>query len=126
MGTIFSVPIYRSPNLLFDLARLKCEWNIELAATVLDADAESLAVAAGRGERLGILFGSEPCGLDRETVDACDQKGNHSDEACATDSLYHLLRWRRESSCTTSHAGVTTDLFHERIKTDHESVLESR
>jgi tRNA G18 (ribose-2'-O)-methylase SpoU len=73
MGTIFSLPIYRSPNLLFDLARLKNEWNVELAATVLDQDAESLSDAR-RGERLGILFGSEPCGLDRETVSACDRR----------------------------------------------------
>lgn len=73
MGTIFSLPIYRARNLLADLVRLRNEWGVELAATVLDKDAEPLANAR-RGERLGLLLGSEPCGLDGETMAACGRK----------------------------------------------------
>ncbi len=73
MGTIFSLPIYRSPNLLADLGRLRDEWHVELAATVLDATAEPLA-AARRGGRLGVLFGSEPHGLDEAAIGMCARK----------------------------------------------------
>ena len=73
MGTIFSLPIYRSPNLLHDLRRLKNEWGFELAATVLDETAEPLA-AAKRAERLGLLLGNEPQGLDEQTASVCDRR----------------------------------------------------
>ena len=73
MGTIFSLPIYRSPNLLHDLSRLKKEWGVELAATVLDAHAEPLEHAR-RPDRFGLLFGSEPHGLDEMSISLCDRR----------------------------------------------------
>ena len=73
MGTIFSLPIYKSPNLAEDLRRLRTEWGIELAATVLSADAQPLAEAR-RPQRLGLLFGSEPHGLDRDSIALCEQR----------------------------------------------------
>ncbi|HWE01576.1 MAG TPA: RNA methyltransferase [Tepidisphaeraceae bacterium] len=73
MGTIFSLPIYRSPELLHDLRRLKNEWNFELAATVLDENAEPLADAK-RAARFGLLLGSEPHGLDGNTASLCDRR----------------------------------------------------
>jgi tRNA G18 (ribose-2'-O)-methylase SpoU len=73
MGTIFSLPIYRSPDLAKDLSRLKQEWGVELAATVLDAEAESLETSR-RGERFALLFGSEPHGLDPQSAGACDRR----------------------------------------------------
>jgi tRNA G18 (ribose-2'-O)-methylase SpoU len=71
MGTIFSVPLVRSQNLLEDMARLRQAWGFELVATVLDEDAEPLA-RASRRPRLGILFGNEAQGLSAEYVRACD------------------------------------------------------
>jgi tRNA G18 (ribose-2'-O)-methylase SpoU len=73
MGTVFQLPIYQSRELLHDLARLKSEWGVELAATVLDEDAEPLSQAK-RGGRLAILFGGESQGLDDATVRACDRR----------------------------------------------------
>lgn len=73
MGTIFRLPIYRSPDLLHDLVRLKREWNVDLAATVLEEGAQPLA-SAPRRERQGILFGSEPHGLDAATIALCDRR----------------------------------------------------
>src|SRR4051812_7721796 len=45
MGTIFTLPLVHSDDLLRDLRRLKDEWGVQLAATVLDDDAEPLAGA---------------------------------------------------------------------------------
>jgi tRNA G18 (ribose-2'-O)-methylase SpoU len=73
MGTVFQLPIYQSQELSQDLARLKGEWGVELVATVLEEDAESLSKAK-RGERLAILFGGESQGLDDATVRACDRR----------------------------------------------------
>lgn len=42
MGSTFSLPILESRDLFGDLERLKREWHFELAATVLDSDAEQL------------------------------------------------------------------------------------
>src|SRR5262249_33664923 len=73
MGTFFSRPIYQSRDLLRDLVRLREEWGIELAATVLDENAEPLANAMRPG-RFALLFGSEPHGLDAGAISACRRK----------------------------------------------------
>jgi tRNA G18 (ribose-2'-O)-methylase SpoU len=73
MGTIFSIPLVRSDNLLRDLRRLKESWGFEMVATVLDERAEPLSKAS-RIERVGILFGNEAQGLDRQTLDLCDRQ----------------------------------------------------
>ena len=73
MGTIFRLPLLQSDDLLRDMARLKREWGVQLAATVLDDLAEPLA-HADRPPRFGILFGSEPQGLGPEYIAACDRK----------------------------------------------------
>lgn len=73
MGTVFSLPIVHTDDLLRDLARLRREWGVELAATVLDADAEPLARAT-RPPRFGLLFGGEAQGLSGEHVSACDRR----------------------------------------------------
>jgi tRNA G18 (ribose-2'-O)-methylase SpoU len=70
MGAVFGVPIYRSASLLSDLGRLRADHGIELAATVLDEDAQPLATVR-RAARFGLLFGNEAQGLDRRLVDAC-------------------------------------------------------
>src|SRR5438045_6257352 len=58
MGTIFTLPLVQSDNLLHDLRRLRREWGIELIATVLDASAEPLENAK-RKPRMALLFGGE-------------------------------------------------------------------
>lgn len=73
MGTVFSLPMVHTDDLLRDLARLRGEWGVELAATLLDADAEPLARAT-RPPRFGLLFGGEAQGLSREYVAACDRR----------------------------------------------------
>jgi len=73
MGTVFRLPIVRSDSLLNDLRRLRQDWAVELAATVLGPSAESL-VDAGRSARLGILFGNEAQGLGEGYVAACDRR----------------------------------------------------
>jgi len=73
MGTIFSLPLVQSDDLLRDLRRLREEWGFELVATVLDETAEPLALAK-RGKKLGILFGNEAQGLGPQWVNACDRR----------------------------------------------------
>ena len=73
MGTIFSMPLVRSDDLLRDLAELRRGWGVQLLATVLDDDAESLA-AAPRPDRIALLFGNEAQGLDAAHVAACDRR----------------------------------------------------
>jgi tRNA G18 (ribose-2'-O)-methylase SpoU len=73
MGTIFSLPIAQSENLLHDLDRLRKQWSVQLAATVLDEDAEPLS-SATRPLRFGLLFGNEAQGLPPEIVKACDRR----------------------------------------------------
>jgi tRNA G18 (ribose-2'-O)-methylase SpoU len=73
MGTIFTLPIVQSENLINDLARLRDEWDVDLIATVLDGDAQPLA-ASRRKPRAALLFGGEAQGLDLEIVRACDAR----------------------------------------------------
>jgi tRNA G18 (ribose-2'-O)-methylase SpoU len=90
MGNALTLPIVRSSDLSSDLRRLKAEWQVQLAATVVpsddptddavasrrgsaDAVVESLRWAA-RPSRLALLFGNEANGLDRKWLDICDRR----------------------------------------------------
>jgi tRNA G18 (ribose-2'-O)-methylase SpoU len=73
MGTIFSMPLVRSADILRDMATLRGRWGVQLVATVLADDAEPLA-RARRAERIGLLFGNEAQGLAPEHVAACDRR----------------------------------------------------
>jgi tRNA G18 (ribose-2'-O)-methylase SpoU len=73
MGTIFTLPIMQSTEILKDLAELKTEHGYQLAATVLDSTAENLDHAR-RPDRFAILFGNEAIGLAAEHIQACDRK----------------------------------------------------
>jgi len=73
MGTVFKLPILRSADLLADMRRLREEWGVQLAGTVIADDAEPLKNAA-RPERFGLLFGGEAQGLTPEYVAACDRR----------------------------------------------------
>lgn len=85
MGTIFRMPIVRSQNLVADIKRLRTEWGVEVAATVLDPTAEPIA-AAGRAGKFGLVFGNEAHGLTSDEVAACDRKVTIPMEL-GTDSL---------------------------------------
>jgi len=73
MGAALGVPIIRSDDLPTELDRLRRDFGFELAATVLDANAEPLEQAP-RSRRIAILFGSEGHGLDRSLVERCDRR----------------------------------------------------
>ena len=72
MGTIFKLPLLHTDDLARDLRRLRDEWGVELAATVLDATAEPLEPRE-RPAKFGLLFGGEAQGLEPQWVDACDR-----------------------------------------------------
>ena len=73
MGTIFKLPLLQTDDLARDMRRLREEWGVEMVATVLDPAAEPLEHAK-RPEKLGILFGGEAQGLERQWVEACDRR----------------------------------------------------
>ncbi|HEY7116732.1 MAG TPA: RNA methyltransferase [Tepidisphaeraceae bacterium] len=70
MGAAFYLPIVRSDDLARDLRLLHERHDVELVATVLDADAQRLE-AVRRPRRLGILLGNEAQGLGREWIELC-------------------------------------------------------
>jgi tRNA G18 (ribose-2'-O)-methylase SpoU len=73
MGAIFNLPLVQSRDLMRDLHQLRQDYGVQLAATVLDQDAEPLS-RAPRPAKLGLLFGSEPQGLSPAYVAACDRR----------------------------------------------------
>jgi tRNA G18 (ribose-2'-O)-methylase SpoU len=71
MGSVFTLPMGRSADLMADLDRLRRQWAFELVATVLSPAAQPLAQAR-RSQNLALLFGGEADGLDPATISACD------------------------------------------------------
>lgn len=74
MGGVFQVPIYRSSELAADLKALSEAHGVQLIATVLDEHAEDLSQAKRGAVRVGLLFGNEAQGLDRQQVAACHRR----------------------------------------------------
>jgi tRNA G18 (ribose-2'-O)-methylase SpoU len=72
MGTIFSLPIVRSADLIGDMRRLR-ENGFEMVGTVLGENAEPLK-SFSRGDRMGVVFGNEAQGIDAETLAVCDRR----------------------------------------------------
>ena len=73
MGAVFKIPIIQSLDLRADLQLLKQCWQIQVIATVLDATAENLHVAA-TSPRMALMFGSEDQGLAPELVAIADRR----------------------------------------------------
>jgi tRNA G18 (ribose-2'-O)-methylase SpoU len=73
MGAVFSLPIVCSLDLLADIARLRTRWGVEVAATLVAGDAQSLEQAS-RPQRFALLLGGEAQGLDAAHVAACDRR----------------------------------------------------
>src|SRR5688572_10700317 len=73
MGTIFSLPLVRSPDLRSDLRTLHERWDVDVVAAVVGEGAEPLA-ASQRRNRLALLFGNEAQGLDEAYIAACRRR----------------------------------------------------
>lgn len=73
MGAIFKLSLVESTDIKADLLRLRQQWGVQLAATVLAPDAEPLA-RAPRPDRFAILLGNEAQGLAPDLVHLCDRR----------------------------------------------------
>lgn len=97
MGNALTLPIVCSRDLNADLRRLKSQWQVQLAATVVensdptddvvrtptsglsDVDVRATELAeplrqSGRPARLALLFGNEANGLGPEWLELCDRR----------------------------------------------------
>ena len=74
IGTIFSLPLVRSPDLLRELAELRHRWDVDLAAAVVDDPGAEPLAASQRPDRLALLFGNEAQGLGRDYVVLCRRR----------------------------------------------------
>ncbi|GDY08253.1 MAG: RNA methyltransferase [Planctomycetota bacterium] len=87
MGNALTLPIVCSRDLTADLRRLKSEWRVQLAATIVentdptddDVGVRATELAeplgqAGRPARLALLFGNEANGLGPEWLEQCDRR----------------------------------------------------
>ena len=72
MGTVFSLPLAHSEDLVADLNRLG-QQGFDTIATVTDADAEPLS-AVRPSKRTALVLGSEAHGLDSASVQACQRR----------------------------------------------------
>ena len=73
MGSIFTLPIVRSGDLLVDLDSLRKTFGVEILAATLESDAEPLK-RVQRVRRMGLVFGNEAQGLDTMTIQHCDRR----------------------------------------------------
>jgi len=73
MGTVFSLPILQSTDIVADLAALHERHGVSRIATVLDEGAEVLT-GASRPRRIALLFGAEGPGLANEHVRLCERR----------------------------------------------------
>lgn len=73
MGGILRVPFVKTPHLLADLKRLKQLCGVELAAAVVDPEAEPIADVSWPA-RAGVLMGNEFTGLTEAWLDLCDRR----------------------------------------------------
>ena len=100
MGTVFTLPVYESPDLQADLVELRDGMGVDLVATVLDETATPLRHAPVP-DRVALLLGSEGAGLERRWTELCQQRVTITMHR-GTDSLnvsvaagiflYHFMR----------------------------------
>lgn len=76
MGAVFTLPIVQCDDVNETLCLLKEQHRVHCVAAVIDEDAVSLRDARRPTSpgRLAILLGSEDQGLERQWVDACDER----------------------------------------------------
>jgi tRNA G18 (ribose-2'-O)-methylase SpoU len=73
MGTALRLPVIASEDLGRDVERLRTEWGVQLAATVVDPDAEPLDTAR-RPDRFALFLGGEDEGLTPEWIALCQRR----------------------------------------------------
>lgn len=73
MGSALRLPLVWTDDIDAALERLHRQFNVELWASVLDADAQPLEHAR-RPPRLALLLGSEGHGLERRHVERCQRR----------------------------------------------------
>jgi len=73
MGAVLSVPFVRSADLAADLRQMKDRWQLELVATVVDAEATPLREFRWP-RRAALLFGNEYDGLSEPWLGLCDHR----------------------------------------------------
>lgn len=73
MGAAFVLPIVRTDDLARDLRRLRDEYDVELIASVLGADAQALRRVTPPS-RMGLLLGNEAQGLGADYLALCDRR----------------------------------------------------
>ena len=100
MGTVLQMPLVSCDDLERELQQLRAA-GVQLAATVLDDNAEHLDEAARPG-RFALLFGSEGHGLEHRWIELCDrritipmQRGTDSLNVAAASGvcLYHFTQF---------------------------------
>jgi len=72
MGTVFSIPIVQTRDIVSTLQYFKLH-QVRLLATTLSPTAKPLRQTV-RPKRFGILFGNEAQGLDDASISACDEQ----------------------------------------------------
>jgi tRNA G18 (ribose-2'-O)-methylase SpoU len=73
MAAALALPIVVAVDVGAALVRLRHEFGFELAAAVVDPDAEPLA-KAGRRAKMALVLGGEAHGLQPEMIAACDSR----------------------------------------------------
>lgn len=73
MGAVWRLPLRQSNDLADDLRRLRHEFTVDLAATLVAAEAQPLA-AFSPPQRLALLLGNEGHGLADEWVELCQHR----------------------------------------------------
>jgi tRNA G18 (ribose-2'-O)-methylase SpoU len=73
MGSVFSLPLVRSNDLLADLDSLRDQFDVQRLAAVLSPDAEPLNKFRAES-RVAVVFGNEAQGLGPETIEHCDRR----------------------------------------------------
>jgi tRNA G18 (ribose-2'-O)-methylase SpoU len=103
MGTAFTMPIRETRDLQSDLLKLRDEYQVELAAAILDPSAEPLEIAR-RSQRMALLFGNEKHGLDQKWIEICPRKltipmapgADSLNVAVAAGIFFHYFQRRSE------------------------------
>ncbi len=73
MGSVFSLPLVRSNDLLADLDSLRDQFRVQRLAAVLSPGAEPLKRFRPEA-RVAVVFGNEAQGLGPETIEHCDRR----------------------------------------------------